>query len=81
MKRKRFSVEQIAAFLALQPRQRSNSTRNGIFALGNVNWDISLTKKFNLPERLKPRIQNDLLDVFKHFIHGRVALSSLRQRT
>ncbi len=58
-----------AAFAAPTPGTWGNSPRNGYFAPGNANWDISLMKDFHMPyrEQHRLRVRADFFDAFNHY--------------
>jgi hypothetical protein len=58
-----------AAFTAPTPGYWGNSSRNGYFGPGLINWDISIMKSMYMPFNDNHRLQfrADMFDAFNHF--------------
>jgi len=56
-----------AAFVAPQPWQWGNSSRNSVFGPGFWNWDIGVQKTFSITESHRLQLRGDFLDAFNHF--------------
>ncbi len=56
-----------AAFAAPTPWAWGNSSRNMLFGPGAWNWDIALSKNFQVQDRVRLQIRADFLDAFNHF--------------
>jgi Carboxypeptidase regulatory-like domain len=57
------------AFAPPAPGTWGNSPRNGYFAPGAANWDISVMKDFHMPysEQHRLRVRADFFDAFNHY--------------
>ncbi len=58
------------AFIAPQPWQYGNSSRNSVFGPGFWNWDLGVQKRFRITESHSLQLRADFLNALNHFNLG-----------